>query len=253
MKRRTATAETGVPLNVSIRLQLNLYIKKVSGISNPGNDLWSQRSEPSGLQTPINPPHPPYNLANPCCTLEPRYLTSASSSGYIDGPVLDTFYTNLVVLPAVMEYMQYIFIGLGLLTLLGAFILGMRNQVSHKPQGPTSHTPSCTPPHLTFTSTLSLGACTGKTIHLQLLSAILSECSRTKPCALGRSLFVGRGREARSRMSSRLSLCFVLAGAAGSCSSRAGQILKESVNGKVNEPSCNSGETEKINMTEAGG
>jgi len=34
-------------------------------------------------------------------------------SGSIDGPILSTFYTNLVVLPAVMEYMQYGFIALG--------------------------------------------------------------------------------------------------------------------------------------------
>lgn len=39
-------------------------------------------------------------------------------NGYIDGPVLNTFRTNLVVLPAVMEYMQYSFIALGLVVLI---------------------------------------------------------------------------------------------------------------------------------------
>lgn len=52
-----------------------------------------------------------------------------SQSGYIDGPVLNTFRTNLVVLPMVMEYMQYIFIGLGLATILGAVILYLSDKV----------------------------------------------------------------------------------------------------------------------------
>lgn len=52
-----------------------------------------------------------------------------SQSGYIDGPVLNTFRTNLVVLPMVMEYMQYIFIGLGLATILGAVILYLNDKV----------------------------------------------------------------------------------------------------------------------------
>ncbi|KAI1905385.1 hypothetical protein AGOR_G00015620 [Albula goreensis] len=105
--------ETGVPLNVSIRLQLNLYIKKVSGISETGK-----------ISEKVMP------------------MIWFEESGYIEGPVLDTFYTNLVVLPAVMEYMQYIFIGLGLLTLLGAFILGMRNQknISEKAERPHPRT-----------------------------------------------------------------------------------------------------------------
>uniref|UniRef100_A0A3B5MPV2 Scavenger receptor class B member 1 n=1 Tax=Xiphophorus couchianus TaxID=32473 RepID=A0A3B5MPV2_9TELE len=44
-------------------------------------------------------------------------------NGYIDGPILTTFHTNLVILPAVMEYMQYIFIALGLLTTIVAVLV----------------------------------------------------------------------------------------------------------------------------------
>ncbi|XP_014881425.1 scavenger receptor class B member 1-like isoform X1 [Poecilia latipinna] len=44
-------------------------------------------------------------------------------NGYIDGPILTTFHTNLVILPAVMEYMQYIFIALGLLTTIVAALV----------------------------------------------------------------------------------------------------------------------------------
>ncbi|MEQ2290346.1 hypothetical protein AMECASPLE_002390 [Ameca splendens] len=43
--------------------------------------------------------------------------------GYIDGPILTTFHTNLVILPAVMEYMQYIFIALGLVTTVVAILV----------------------------------------------------------------------------------------------------------------------------------
>lgn len=51
-------------------------------------------------------------------------------SGYIDGPVLTTFHTNLVVLPAVMEYMQYIFISLGLATIIVASVMHHKAKVS---------------------------------------------------------------------------------------------------------------------------
>uniref|UniRef100_A0A3Q3W8Y2 Scavenger receptor class B member 1 n=1 Tax=Mola mola TaxID=94237 RepID=A0A3Q3W8Y2_MOLML len=86
--------QTGVPLNVSIRLQLNLYMKKVSGITETGK-----------ISEVVMP------------------MIWFEESGYIDGPVLSTFYTNLVVLPAVMEYVQYGFIALGLVTIIiAAFV-----------------------------------------------------------------------------------------------------------------------------------
>lgn len=50
-------------------------------------------------------------------------------SGYIDGPILNTFHTNLVVLPAVMEYMQYGFIALGLATIIIAAVVHYKAKV----------------------------------------------------------------------------------------------------------------------------
>ncbi|KAF6721719.1 Scavenger receptor class B member 1 [Oryzias melastigma] len=85
---------TGVPLNVSIRLQLNLYIKRVSGITETGK-----------ISEVVMP------------------LLWFEENGYIDGPILNTFRTNLVVLPAVMEYLQYILIALGLLTVIVASVV----------------------------------------------------------------------------------------------------------------------------------
>ncbi|XP_065821422.1 scavenger receptor class B member 1 isoform X2 [Labrus bergylta] len=86
--------ETGVPLNVSIRLQLNLYMKKVSAITETGK-----------ISEVVMP------------------MIWFEESGYIDGPILTTFHTNLVILPAVMEYMQYGFIALGLATILIASLV----------------------------------------------------------------------------------------------------------------------------------
>ncbi|CAL9682422.1 unnamed protein product [Knipowitschia caucasica] len=95
--------ETGVPLNVSIRLQLNLYMKTVPGITETG-----KISE----------------VVMPMLWFEER--------GYIDGPILDTFHTNLVILPAVMEYMQYGFIALGLLSILVSALVLWRQKGSMK-------------------------------------------------------------------------------------------------------------------------
>ncbi|XP_068562462.1 scavenger receptor class B member 1 isoform X1 [Cebidichthys violaceus] len=95
---------TGVPLNVSIRLQLNLYMKRVSAITETGKIA---------------------EVVMPMIWFE--------ESGYIDGPILTTFHTNLVVLPAVMDYMQYGFIALGLATILIASL------VHHKVKRSRSH------------------------------------------------------------------------------------------------------------------
>uniref|UniRef100_A0A665VQV3 Scavenger receptor class B member 1 n=1 Tax=Echeneis naucrates TaxID=173247 RepID=A0A665VQV3_ECHNA len=92
--------QTGVPLNVSIRLQLNLLMKRVSGITETG-----KISE----------------VVMPMIWFEER--------GNIDGPVLTTFHTNLVVLPTVMEYMQYGFIALGLVTVVIAVLVHRRLKV----------------------------------------------------------------------------------------------------------------------------
>ncbi|CAN9504477.1 unnamed protein product [Ophioblennius macclurei] len=89
--------ETGVPLNVSIRLQLNLYMKRVSGITETGR-----------ISEVVMP------------------MLWFEESGYIDGPILDTFHTNLVVLPTIMEVMQYSFMALGLVTIITAAVLHRR-------------------------------------------------------------------------------------------------------------------------------
>lgn len=101
---------TGVPLNVSIRLQLNLYMKKVSAITETG-----KISE----------------VVMPMIWFEER--------GYIDGPILTTFHTNLVVLPAVMEYMQYGFIALGLATIVIAALMHHRLKASAKERVKGAH------------------------------------------------------------------------------------------------------------------
>ncbi|XP_073333815.1 scavenger receptor class B member 1 isoform X3 [Pagrus major] len=102
--------QTGVPLNVSIRLQLNLYMKRVPGITETG-----QISE----------------VVMPMIWFE--------ESGYIDGPILKTFHTNLVILPTVMEYMQYGFIVLGLATVIIAALMYRREKASHNEQIKDSH------------------------------------------------------------------------------------------------------------------
>ncbi|XP_023840083.1 scavenger receptor class B member 1 isoform X1 [Salvelinus sp. IW2-2015] len=92
--------ETGVPLNVSIRLQLNLYMKKVSGITETGKI--------SEVMMP---------------------MMWFEENGYIDGEILTTFHTNMVLLPMVMVYMQYCFIVLGLATILGVVLLYYRKKI----------------------------------------------------------------------------------------------------------------------------
>ncbi|KAE8285467.1 Scavenger receptor class B member 1 [Larimichthys crocea] len=100
---------TGVPLNVSIRLQLNLYMKKVSGITETGK-----------ISEVVMP------------------MIWFEESGYIDGPILTTFHTNLVVLPAIMEYMQYGFIALGLATIVIATLVYRRVKRTKCDVGATS-------------------------------------------------------------------------------------------------------------------
>ncbi|XP_075885843.1 scavenger receptor class B member 1 isoform X1 [Nelusetta ayraudi] len=95
---------TGVPLNVTIRLQLNLHMKKVTGFTQTGN-----------IAEVVTP------------------MIWFGESGYIDGPILQTFRTNLVVLPLVMEYMQYGFIALGLATILiAAFVYHRERKLMSK-------------------------------------------------------------------------------------------------------------------------
>lgn len=50
-------------------------------------------------------------------------------SGSIEGSVLKQFYTNLVLLPLVMEYLQYILLGLSVPLIVSAALLMARRKV----------------------------------------------------------------------------------------------------------------------------
>ncbi|XP_056288335.1 scavenger receptor class B member 1 [Pseudoliparis swirei] len=101
---------TGIPLNVSIRLQLNLFMKRVSAITETGK-----------ISEVVMP------------------IIWFEESGSIDGPILSTFYTNLVVLPAVMEYMQYGFIALGVAIVIIAALVHHGVKVSNKERINSAH------------------------------------------------------------------------------------------------------------------
>ncbi|NWT66931.1 SCRB1 protein, partial [Prunella himalayana] len=89
---------TGIPMNCSIKLQLNLYIKRVPGI------VQTRQIKPVVLP-----------------------LLWFAESGSIEGSVLKQFYTNLVLLPTVLDYLQYILLGLSVpLIISAAVLLAMR-------------------------------------------------------------------------------------------------------------------------------
>ncbi|KAM9194866.1 scavenger receptor class B member 1 [Dugong dugon] len=80
---------TGIPMNCSVKLQLSLYIKAIKGIGQTGS---------------IRPVVLP--------------LLWFGQSGTMEGETLQTFYTQLVLVPAVLHYAQYVFLGLGCALLL---------------------------------------------------------------------------------------------------------------------------------------
>ncbi|KAM9329957.1 scavenger receptor class B member 1 [Gastrophryne carolinensis] len=90
---------TGIPMNCSIKMQLSLYTFGVPGITQTGK-----------IKPVILP------------------ILWFSESGYIDGPVYSTYYNTLIVLPIVLEYLQYVFIALGLLLILIGAILPFTKQ-----------------------------------------------------------------------------------------------------------------------------
>ncbi|NWX00693.1 SCRB1 protein, partial [Caloenas nicobarica] len=109
---------TGIPMNCSIKLQLNLYIKQVVGIMQTGK---------------IKPVVLP--------------LLWFGESGHIEGSVLEQFYTSLVLIPSVLEYLQYIFLGLSVPLIVSAVVLlamSQRTTTEKSPSHPT--TPSEPPP-----------------------------------------------------------------------------------------------------------
>ncbi|XP_009995981.1 PREDICTED: scavenger receptor class B member 1 [Chaetura pelagica] len=124
---------TGIPMNCSIKLQLNLYIKHVPGIIQTGN---------------IKPVVLP--------------LLWFAESGSIEGTVLKQFYTNLVLIPSLLNYLQYIFFGLSVPFIISAAVLlliSQRTTAQKSPAHPTTqnHPPpfSETTPLLQATGTLS--------------------------------------------------------------------------------------------------
>ncbi|NXU56522.1 SCRB1 protein, partial [Turnix velox] len=103
---------TGIPMNCSIKLQLNLYIKRVPGIIQTGS---------------IKP------VVLPLLWFE--------ESGSIEGSVLTTFYTNLVLIPSLLDYLQYIFLGLSIPLIISAAVLMARTQgilTKKRPHHPTT-------------------------------------------------------------------------------------------------------------------
>ncbi|NWH71164.1 SCRB1 protein, partial [Piaya cayana] len=85
---------TGIPMNCSIKLQLNLYIKDVPQIK-----------QTEGIKPVVLP------------------LLWFAESGSIEGSVLKQFYTNLVLIPALLEYLQYVFLGLSVPLIISAALL----------------------------------------------------------------------------------------------------------------------------------
>lgn len=90
---------TGIPMNCSVKMQLSLYIKSVKGIGQTG------KIEPVVLP-----------------------LLWFEQSGAMGGKPLSTFYTQLVLMPQVLHYAQYVLLGLGGLLLLVPIICQLRSQ-----------------------------------------------------------------------------------------------------------------------------
>ncbi|XP_013925237.1 PREDICTED: scavenger receptor class B member 1-like [Thamnophis sirtalis] len=86
-------------MNCSVKIQLNLFIKHVSGI-------WQ-----TGQIKPVVLP-----------------LIWFSESGEIVGDVLDDYYTHLITIPSLLEYLKFCLMGLGGLLLLAAGLVGLRTK-----------------------------------------------------------------------------------------------------------------------------
>ncbi|XP_054449951.1 scavenger receptor class B member 1 isoform X1 [Pteronotus mesoamericanus] len=90
---------TGIPMNCSVKLQLSLYIKSIKGIGQTGK---------------IAP------VVLPLVWFEER--------GAMEGETLRTFYTQLVLMPKVLHYAQYVLLALGSLLLLIPVVYQIRSQ-----------------------------------------------------------------------------------------------------------------------------
>ncbi|XP_073737400.1 scavenger receptor class B member 1 isoform X1 [Callorhinus ursinus] len=90
---------TGIPMNCSVKLQLSLYIKAIKGIGQTGK-----------IQPVVLP------------------LVWFEESGAMEGEPLQTFYTQLVLMPSVLHYAQYVLLALGCVLLLIPIIHQIRSQ-----------------------------------------------------------------------------------------------------------------------------
>ncbi|XP_070807408.1 scavenger receptor class B member 1 [Pituophis catenifer annectens] len=90
---------TGIPMNCSVKIQLNLFIKHVSGI-------WQ-----TGQIKPVVLP-----------------LIWFSESGEVVGEVLRDYYTHLITIPSLLEYLKFCLMGLGGLLFLAAGLVGLRSK-----------------------------------------------------------------------------------------------------------------------------
>ncbi|XP_078277952.1 scavenger receptor class B member 1-like [Rhinoraja longicauda] len=104
---------TGVPLNFSIKLQLNLFLKNVKGIPLTGK-----------MRTMLLP------------------LMWFDESGNISGPILDNFYMFMAVIPLMLQILQYLLLAIAALLLASAAILAFISmQQKRSKRGP--HEPRC--------------------------------------------------------------------------------------------------------------
>uniref|UniRef100_A0A2I3LTI4 Scavenger receptor class B member 1 n=1 Tax=Papio anubis TaxID=9555 RepID=A0A2I3LTI4_PAPAN len=92
---------TGIPMNCSVKLQLSLYMKSIAGIGQTG------KIEPVVLP-----------------------LLWFAESGAMEGETLHTFYTQLVLMPKVMHYAQYVLLALGCVLLLVPVICQIRSKLA---------------------------------------------------------------------------------------------------------------------------
>ncbi|XP_074061487.1 scavenger receptor class B member 1 isoform X2 [Macrotis lagotis] len=90
---------TGIPMNCSVKFQLNLYAKAIPGIGQTGK---------------IKP------VVLPILWFEER--------GAMEGQTLDTFYTRLVLVPQLIQYIQYVLYAFSCLFILITIILIFKNQ-----------------------------------------------------------------------------------------------------------------------------
>ncbi|XP_037672711.1 scavenger receptor class B member 1 isoform X2 [Choloepus didactylus] len=114
---------TGIPMNCSVKLQLSLYIKSIRGIGQTGE-----------IKPVILP------------------LLWFQESGTMEGDTLRSFYIQLVLMPKVLQYSQYVLLALGCALLLIPIVHQLRSQGPEDAKSqpsqaapPDQHPGPCTP------------------------------------------------------------------------------------------------------------